>query len=160
MASTLTVDNIVGATSSSNIHIPGHMVQYVESSTTTQVTLTTGSLTDIMSTTITPKFQNSKFLVEWNCFVYYPGAAASWNALRTQLFRNSTGVYVDGYSLGSGAIYGAQAYMDYTNQSYLDTPNTTSPITYKIQMASYGANTIYLQYSAQRSVMSVTEIAQ
>ena len=160
MGSTLTVDNIRGATSSSTIHIPGHVVQYVENTTQSQVTLTTASLTDIMNVTITPKFQNSKLLVQWNVFFYMPGASATWNALRTQLFRDSTGVYTDAYSLGTGAMYGAQAYMDWASQSYLDTPNTTSPIIYKIQMASYGSQTIYLQYSAQRSVMSVTEIAQ
>ena len=68
MASTLTVDNIVGATSSSNIHIPGTVVQVLQNSYSTQVTMTQGSWVDIgLSITITPKFSTSKVLV-----FYYP----------------------------------------------------------------------------------------
>ena len=139
--------------------IAGHVVNYDESATTTQITLNNSNYVDIISTTITPKFQNSKFKVEWNIFFYYAGSSV-WDAMATKLLRGSTAVYTDAYSLGAGAMYGPQAYMDYTHQSYFDTPSTTSPITYKIQLASYGGQTLYLQYSAQRSIITVTEIAQ
>ena len=36
MASTLTVDNIVGATTANTVHAPGHVIQVVEGTTTTQ----------------------------------------------------------------------------------------------------------------------------
>tara|TARA_B100002019_G_C20962323_1_gene446948 strand:+ start:85 stop:594 length:510 start_codon:yes stop_codon:yes gene_type:complete len=168
--SILKVDTINEKTSGNGVQIAhdltgpgiaGHVVNYNEGTTTTGVTLNSGSYIDIISTTVTPKFQNSKLKVEWNIFFYYPGSSAAWDAVSTKLFRDSTAIYTDAYALGGGAIYNSYSpYMDYSNQSYFDTPNTTSPITYKIQFASYGGQTLYLQYSSQRSVISVTEIAQ
>ena len=143
--------------------ITGSTVSYTPpaGTTTTGVTLNNGAYTDIISTTVTPKFQNSKFKVEWNIFFYYPGSSNAWDAMSTRLYRDSTAIYTDDYALGGGGIYNSYSpYMDYSSQSYLDTPNTTSQITYKIQFASYGGQTLYLQYSSQRSVISVTEIAQ
>ena len=168
--SILKVDTINEKTSGNGVEIAhaltgsgiaGHVVNYTEGQTTTQIVLNNSSYTDIISTTITPKFQNSKFKVEWNCFIYYPSSSNAWDAVGTKLFRDSTAVYTDDYALGGGAIYGSSSpYMDYSNQSYFDTPNTTSQITYKVQFASYGGQTLYLQYASQRSIISVTEIAQ
>ena len=65
MASTLTVDNIVGATTAANVKIPGTIVQVVGRTGGSRVsTGNMNSWTDAnMDLTITPKFNNSKFLV-------------------------------------------------------------------------------------------------
>jgi hypothetical protein len=64
MASTLTVDNIVGATAAAKVHITGHVIQVVEGTTTTQTqhNSTSYAATSITAT-ITPKFSSSKILV-------------------------------------------------------------------------------------------------
>ena len=78
MASTLTVDNIVGATSASNIHIPGHCVAIYHhtrdpgSQSTTSTTLVETGLT----ITLTPKYSNSKFLLWASMHECYIGAAS------------------------------------------------------------------------------------
>ena len=67
MASTLTVDNIVGATSSSAIKIPGHVVQVVQTfDNTNEATYSATAFTNItyLNTSITPKVAGSKFLIE------------------------------------------------------------------------------------------------
>ena len=67
MASQLTVDNIVGATTANTVHLPGHVIQVVsaEKTDTTAYNSTLGTWTDAgLSCTITPKFNNSKILVQ------------------------------------------------------------------------------------------------
>ena len=76
MASTLTVDNIVGATTAANVKLPaGGMVNYalaeysVVSATGTQSYVST-SYTDITGVTIsyTPKYSGSKCLINFNLY--------------------------------------------------------------------------------------------
>ena len=45
MASTLTVDNIVGATAAGNVHMPGGVVQVVQGTHATTVSISTGTYT-------------------------------------------------------------------------------------------------------------------
>ena len=74
MAATLTVDNIEGATSSSAIHIPGHIVQRQSTKTSTEYTNSTQTFSDIggASLTFTPKFASSLLLIKYyysiNCY--------------------------------------------------------------------------------------------
>ena len=69
MGSTLTVDNIVGATTASTIKIPGHVIQVVNvdklDTGSANVTLPTWADSGL-TCTITPKFNNSKILVQAN----------------------------------------------------------------------------------------------
>jgi len=66
MASTLTVDNIVGATAAGTIHIPGHVVQYQHTSTTTATTIAASANTDLLSINFTPKSSTSLIRVEYS----------------------------------------------------------------------------------------------
>lgn len=66
MASTLTVDNIVGATAAGTIHIPGHVVQYQHTSTTTATTIAAGANTDLLTINFTPKSSTSLIRVEYS----------------------------------------------------------------------------------------------
>lgn len=66
MASTLTVDNIVGATSSSNIHIPGHVIGYVNHDyNTQQVVSSTSYITTGLTVTYAAKYANSKLRISY-----------------------------------------------------------------------------------------------
>ena len=90
MASTLTVDNIVGAASASTIHIPGHVVQVVSATKTD--TQGFGPAQNVwyditgLSATITPKSSTSKILVHVS--ISFSGEANSYIAFR--MFRGST----------------------------------------------------------------------
>ena len=58
MASTLTVDNIVGATTAANVKLPaGTILQTIVTNHTTQVNISSTSYTDgNVTSTITPKY--------------------------------------------------------------------------------------------------------
>ena len=86
MASTLTVDNIVGATTAANVHLPGTVVQVV--GRTGGARVTTGTLNTWtaanMNLTITPKFNDSKFLVTavQSLRIYGTGVTVARGSLR------------------------------------------------------------------------------
>ena len=71
MASQLTVDNIVGATTAGNVHIPGAVIQVKSTNTNTRTThgSTSYQVIDDIVATITPKYATSKILVMMNVMV-------------------------------------------------------------------------------------------
>ena len=78
MASTLTVDNIVGATAAANVKLPGSPIQVVYNSVQThaQYDSTSYAATDVQ-VQITPKFADSKFLIE----AVYSGGTNAGNSV-------------------------------------------------------------------------------
>ena len=153
MASTLTVDNIVGATSASTVHAPGHVIQVVSANYSTVITSDNNTWVDTgLSCAITPKFSNSKImiLIDQNGRV-----ESSWMAYR--ILRGAT------------AIKSAQYYLfdnNSTNNSsisfnFLDSPNTTSEVTYKTQfMRSQGGGDIKVNDNSAPATIILMEIAQ
>ena len=87
MASTLTVDNIVGATAAGNVKIPGTIVQVVGRTggdrVTTFSTLNTWTEAN-MDLTITPKFNDSQFLITavQSMRIYGTGVTVARGSLR------------------------------------------------------------------------------
>jgi hypothetical protein len=108
MASTLTVDNIVGATSSSAIKIPGHVVQVVQTfDNTNEATYSATAFTNItyLNTSITPKVVGSKFLIE--CTI--SGAHNDDAYVGFKLYKGSseiTGATHTAGSPGTGCMFG------------------------------------------------------
>ena len=155
MASTLTVDNIVGATSASIVHAPGHVIQVKQSVFTGVQTISSSSFTDItnLAVTITPSATNSKFLLSFNL-----AYAAVLNA--APMFRFSGGNSGNFIGDGNGSRNRAMLYFadDWGNNSattfeqiafmashqYLDTPSTGSAITYKVQGRGDSNGGIYI----------------
>ena len=161
MGSTLTVDNIVGATSASAIKIPGHVIQVVNAEKTDTVSAgsTAPTFTDTgLSCTITPKFSNSKILVHVNAGL---GISTSvFNNMR--VVRNVGGGAFSMISVADSAGSRTAAHAcvyDADNQGmvymqdfiHLDSPATTSAVIYKVQLASSGGGTIYLNRSTRDS---------
>ena len=65
MGSTLTVDNIVGATTAANVKFPaGSVLQVVQGEVLTQITNSSSSYGDVVTKAITPKYNNSKILIQ------------------------------------------------------------------------------------------------
>lgn len=129
-------------------------------------TTTTWTDTNNLQLTITPKFANSLIKLELSMFVHNGGTdkAAAIRVIRgtTVLFRpvyNTTGPF--------SLAYGSSARHDHVALTFFDTPNTTTPVTYRLQYRTYNGGTAshFFSYSAAShwapyNVLVATEIAQ
>ena len=70
MGSTLTVDNIVGATTAANVNIPNHVVQTVTSVDITGLALANANTAKFMDVALTTKVANSTFNVRFYTALY------------------------------------------------------------------------------------------
>lgn len=158
--STLKVDNILNTAGADN---QGKILQVVNDTTprarhssTSTVFIDTG-----FSVTITPKFANSKILIN----VCGTGYSTTHYAY-LDLYKN--GVSLSGSGGGGNGLTGPQAY--YTSAwaaittFYEDSPNTTSAVTYNIY-AKTASGTLYFGVGTSavypnQVYISATEIAQ
>ena len=140
MGSTLTVDNIQGATTAANVKLPaGSVLQVVQGELLTQSANSSSSYSDLLSQAITPKYNNSKILIQCNgC-----GTPQTANALYFKLLRGSTeigsgtgGGYYNVISALTNPGNGEQFDVKGWTIQFLDSPATTSATTYKIQSAA------------------------
>ncbi|MDA8860419.1 hypothetical protein N9I36_00475 [Planktomarina temperata] len=156
--STLKVDSLVEKTSGNGVHIAGHVIQVVnaEKLNTASTDSTLPSWVDTgLSCTITPKFNNSKIIVSVD-------AALGINASAYTYFRVVRNIGSGSYSMISEAdtpgsrtaIHGMEYDLDNQGQvklqtfNHLDSPATTSAVTYKVQLAtSSGGAYVYMGQS-------------
>lgn len=175
MASTLTVDNIVGATTSTNVKIPGTIVQVVGRTGGSRVTTgTLSSWTDAnMALTITPKFNNSKFLVTavQSMRIYGSGVTVARGSIRLkrQIGSGSFGVVfnTDGHQemmqtrVANGVTQEFATAMPITS---LDGPaHNGQTVTYNIQGYTYsdsGVSQMILWEGTRGCQIQIMEIAQ
>ena len=123
----------------------GKVGQVVQTYKTDTFSTSSSSFVDVtgVSVTITPSATNSKILILLTCVTSQ--SVTGWN-MDVQLLRDatvvgsSTGATTD--NLFTGALYAGNAYVETLAANYLDSPSTTSSITYKLQ-AKVGANTGY-----------------
>ena len=158
MGSTLIVDEIQGATTAANVKFPaGCVVQVIQTTGTTQTELTsTGTWTDVVPTaTITPKFSTSKILVSHSAGGMGQSTSAG-QSFGFRLLRAST-------TIASRSRQGYQSHLNYYEpvlwqMEFLDSPSTTSAVTYKFQIYLEKAGN--LRHSSQDSDISpITSIA-
>lgn len=158
--SLLKVSEITDLTGNGSTYAPGHVVQ-VQSITKTDAASIGGgtSLTDIpgLSVSITPTSSTSKILV-----IAQVGMGCSGDQMgHVHIVRNSTSIYPFSYTK-----YTDVNAMEHASGVHLDSPATTSAITYKLQWANYTINTTYLNRrgadATVRTYSSITvmEIAQ
>ena len=110
MGSTLTVDNIVGATTAANVKLPaGSIVQVVQTTpaSTTHVTLTSSSMVEIstaMRVTITPKFATSLLRFHFHGLT---GGRFTGNIMNYKFFdiTNSSNVGFSSRGTGTGRTF-------------------------------------------------------
>ena len=160
MASTISVDTIQGSTAAGNVKLPAGCILQVENTIKTDTfdTTSTGPI-DLpgLSVTITPKYATSKILIMFNVHIIGDDSGTG-----IRLLRGSSVV-----ALGDAS--GSRARMtvigDYSNgtspSSYsggnsgmtiLDSPNTTSSTTYKLQIHTVNSgNTYYINRSSYSS---------
>ena len=161
MASTLTVDNIQGATASNTVHIPGHVIQVVTNTySTLNVTVTGTAITDSgLFVNITPTSATSKIFVTSS---FNGGGDTAGQGAVFYIYRDSTKIMGQGgdYTGSGGSSFGGHAL------SILDSPATTSQIAYKIRFHNQTAgqvarfNTDYGSVSGELATIIAMEIAQ
>ena len=140
--STLSVDTITGQTTAANVKFPaGSVLQVVQGEVLTQIANTSSSYGDVVTKAITPKYNNSKILIQCSGCATPQGN----NALYFKLLRGSTEI---GSGTGGGYYNVIGALTNPSGHStdafdvkgfsiqFLDSPATTSATTYKLQAAA------------------------
>jgi len=137
----------------------GKIAQVVQSVRTAPQTFTlaTGTLADVsgISLNITPSSVTSKILVEYRIHV---GRAATEAAPYSVLLRDGSIIF-QGDSVGSRqratSTFGTQPsteFQSFQSQIYLDSPASTSALTYKIQVGGFNGRTFYVNQPDVNSV--------
>ncbi len=160
--SILKVDTINEKTSGNGVIIPNHVIQVTRGSNTTFTSLsTTGTWTDAKcSASITPKSTSSKILIVASEAIYGDTDADGQSEYGTyRLLRDSTVVYTS--TSGQMLSRGGQTPFINSTFSFLDSPSTTSSITYKTQInrSSSGNRSIRMNAWGNANII-LMEIAQ
>jgi len=146
----------------------GKVLQVVQATTTTETTVASTSFTDTaLSLSITPSSATSKVLIIVN--QAYSFTRNNFNIGHgLNIVRNSTEVFSQATQSAGGGLFLttlsspiAMTMSGTTPMTYLDSPATTSAITYKTQgrVNSTGdSGVVYYQASSSRSVITLLEI--
>ena len=139
----------------------GKVLQVVSASTTTSTTIATTTFTDTtLTASITPTAATSTILVIANQVVYTNRSGVKIFA-KGRIMRDSTSVYELGYIGGFGvpnATGTIELFASWT-PVYLDSPATTSSITYKTQVARTEASgNTDVQFGSNPSTITLLEI--
>ena len=147
MGSTLTVDNIVGATTAANVKLPaGCVLQTVQGTTGNYGTVATTSYSSTpITVNITPKFSTSKILVR---AVFIFGQVRSSNNRQDHmksftLYRGSSNIaphnsafFQHQNQVGDGETATFSEQTQVATMEFLDSPSTTSATTYTVYAKS------------------------
>ena len=161
--STLAVNTIQAQTGTTvsvpagqTLHAPGHVIQVQSVAKTNSFLTSSTSITDVpgLAVTITPKFANSKILVRG--FINTGTTTASFCSIL--LARDSTQIFqgdLEGVRPQATAMSyeeGNQGVQDTHAPEFLDSPATTSAITYKFQVrVGSGGGSISVNRSTRHS---------
>ena len=137
----------------------GAVLQVVSGTYSTQAANATTTYADTgLSASITPSSTSNKILVLVNHPSNYSSASNSQNALNIRLFRGSTEIAIVAYNTGYTNTT-QEAFLS-ESISYLDSPATTSSVTYKTQFKNNtSANEVRVQQGNQTSTIILMEIA-
>ena len=171
--STLTVQNIQGSSSSGNTisvasgHLltqTGNIIQAVQSSTTTYFETSSSSFANAFTATVTPRLATSKIMIIGSIAgLANNGGGANVEA---RLNRNLSGDTVVGKYNRICHISGGTFLAVTHNFTEIDSPNTTSTITYEYQIRTQnGTNAVRMNdyhtgTADTRSTLTFLEIAQ
>jgi len=158
-------NQLTGMTSAS---VPtGSVIQVVHTA------ITSGSLTTSAQSyqntpvvsSITPKSSSSKILVQALVHTYVDNHAAdAWSASNFDVTRNGTQAFqtsssaTDGYTNASFTTHINDRFMQMVPISFLDSPNTTSEVTYRIRVSSRNGYNLQINSAFGYSNITLTEI--
>ena len=166
MTRVLKVDNIQNSsgTSAMSIDSSGHVdmgansvVQIITNTYDTELSLSTSYQDTGLYATITPKYSNSKILVQW-CINYLTGDSSAGCHIHENIYRDST--RLDSATDGLRVLSAYHTARIYHTTSWVDEPATTSAITYKIQAKEGTGDAGKAHENGNPSMMILTEIRQ
>jgi hypothetical protein len=139
--------------------IPGSVVQTVQGALINAVSFTTAnSWTSVgLSASITPKFPTSKVLISVHIGVGANAAGDNYDSA-FGLFRNGTQIALPAANsqLSSFLPFGVRGFSQYemttVSNSYLDSPATTSLMTYDVRAFSTNTNAKYINRTGSDAV--------
>jgi hypothetical protein len=157
--SKLYVNEIVEATAGAGVAIPGHVIQVIQSTHSTEASTTSTTFASTgLAASITPTSSTSKILVLLSMGSSGVNNTAAEARGYFRLMRDASELYrmdVRSYDYGNSGSISFVAH----GQSYLDSPSTTSSVTYTLeQRASTG--TIRVCEADNLISMQLLEIAQ
>ena len=141
----------------------GKILQVVTGSTSSAVSTSAGSLIDSgLTANITPSSTSSKILVliDSPFHVFRSGSTTSFNI---RILRDSTSVFAGGsnesdYQQGIGGSISSNRICGMISKMIVDSPSSTSSLTYKLQVQSGYNATVYMQDSTTAHI-TLMEIA-
>lgn len=158
--------NTITVESGDVLQAPGHVVQVVQVTGTTQVNNTSSGWTSVHSSlqlTITPKSTSNKILVTYSIWGYIvgPNKHLAWDLARSIGGGSTSRLTSHAYGMGSIYPVGSEQ-QGMCHIEYLDSPNTTSAVLYIPQFNNVDAsgNNCAFGVSNRLSTVTATEIAQ
>jgi hypothetical protein len=158
LPATAVAGEILTAAYVNNLRGAFRIMQVVSATTTTQTAVaSTTYISSTLTVNITPTFSSSKFLIVANLNGFVPGAneilgqriVKTVSAVDTVLLTNAATM-----SSGAGSLRAMNT------QIYLDSPATSSALTYKVEIArASGSGTLYAQLGSEPSTITVFEIS-
>ena len=159
------VSGTVLTTGSSGQSIPkaalptGSVLQVVQGTTNTSTTISGGPTDTTLTATITPTSATSKILIIVNQFVYLYGGGGD-SGFILNILRNGSNVFANsGQSLYVASSSGSPELITSYPITFLDSPATTSALTYKTQATANSGGTPVFQWSGNGSTIQLLEIA-
>ena len=136
----------------------GVVLQVVQITNSTGFTANSATFVDTgIAASITPKFSTSKILVSASVPIIGQAAAGTTASFAISLYRGTTSIFQQTPSYGYLAV---STQLDVIAQlQYLDSPATTSSVTYKIYAANGGTNMLINYLGINTSVITLMEIA-
>lgn len=135
---------------------PGTILQVVNATYSTEISNSTATYSDAgLSASITPSSSSSKILILCSQGMFKSTTSAG---IYMQVLRNSTSILING-RLGitdSAGVGGSVLW----SCNYLDSPSTTSSITYKTQFRNYNTTgTAYVNIDGSTAQITLMEVA-
>jgi hypothetical protein len=179
-------NNIVTVPAGHTLYAPGHVIQVVNVENVTRHSQGISSNSTIaisgMEATITPKSPNSKIIIQARWFGEFSATPMTWDSM-FGISRNGVAInsppdraVTNGFGITSGALTYYLANGDSTPETaslfVSDSPNTTSPVTYRMTVWVQDGGTIFtnrvagwssvqsFSYELGTSSMMLMEIAQ
>ena len=137
--------------------VGGKVLQVLQTVIDSQVTIGTGTETEIFNVSITPSATSSKVLVCVNMAPCYTNSTST--EFKAIIYRDSTAISGLARYFGSGDAYSA---IGSPNGMFLDSPNTTSATTYRMKTTRVGGSDSYVinhTNSEAKSSITVLEVA-
>jgi hypothetical protein len=134
-------------------------IVYNLNSTTYTGSVSTTAIDTGLSIVITPKFSTSKVLVTWSVPMQSQYNSGPNSGPRLLLYRNTTKI-TDAWGTGAGGHgSNAEGCTPTHSISYLDSPATTSAVTYRVYIIAYSSATYHVNRAYHGTVMPSTATA-